>query len=124
MNLLNMTSAIFMVLFFASCHYRLNEADKIFHAAPSMSDGIGGTYFCLYKNNKYEFCDGDFMDPGCYQGDFKLAGDTLTLVDLRLNDHVKSNRFIIYRFSEVDSTYWKTKYPDADFNWRELKKND
>lgn len=102
---------------------KLKEEDKIFHAAPSDS-GFGATFFGLFKNNKYEFCDGDFMDDGCYTGDYELNGDTLTLHDLKLNDHVRSNRFIIYRFDEQDSTYWKKKYPTSNEDWTELKKSD
>lgn len=106
-----------------SCSVELKEEDKIFHAAPSDS-GFGTTFFSLYKNNKYEFCDGDFMDNGCYTGDYELKGDTLILHDLKLNDHVRSNRFIIYRFVEQDSSYWKKKYPKSNEDWKELRKSD
>ena len=105
-----------------SCGPNLSEENKIFHAGPNES-GFGGTFFSLYKDNYYEFCDGDFMNPGCYSGIYKLDGDTLTLEKLKLNDHVKSNRLIIYRFSEQDSTYWKNKYPKSD-NWKESKESD
>ena len=124
MTIKHITKAICIILFLASCNSKLDEKDKIFQAAPNMSDGIGGTFFSLYKNNKYQFCDGNFMDAGCYTGTYKLIGDTLTLIDLKLNDHVKSTRFIIYRFSELDSTYWKGKYSDPGLNWRDLKETD
>ncbi len=124
MTLKHITNAICTILFLASCNSKPDEKDKIFQAVPSMSDGIGGTFFSLYKHNKYEFCDGDFMDPGCNTGTYKLVGDTLTLIDLKLNDHVRSTRFIIYRFSEVDSTYWKGKYSNSSLNWRDLKARD
>lgn len=120
----HITKAISIILFLASCNSKLEEKDKIFHAAPNMSDGIGGTFFSLYKNNKYQFCDGNFIDPGCYTGTYKLVGDTLTLIDLKLNDHVKSNRFIIFRYDKVDSEYWKRKYSNSGLNWRDLRRTD
>ena len=120
----HIANAICIILFLVSCSAKLDEKDKIFQAAPNMSDGIGGTFFSLYKNNKYQFCDGNFMDPGCYTGTYNLVGDTLTLINLKLNDHVKSNRFIIFRFSEVDSTYWKRKYSNSGLHWNDLRMND
>jgi len=101
----------------------LKEEDKVFHAGPNMS-GFGGTFFGLYKNNIYEFCDGDFMDPGCYTGEYELNGNILTLNDLKLNDHVKHIRFIIYRYAEQDSTYWLKKYPNSSSDWKQLRQSD
>lgn len=105
-----------------SCSPNIIEENKIFHAGPNES-GFGGTFFSLYKNNYYQFCDGDFMNPGCYSGSYSLNEDTLTLDGLKLNDHLKSNRFLIYRFSKQDSSYWQNKYPMSN-NWRESKESD
>lgn len=114
-----------MMFFMYGCdtYIKLKEEDKIFHAAPNMS-GFGGTFFGLYKNNIYEFCDGDFMDQGCYMGEYELNGNILTLKKLKLNDRVKYNRFIIYRYSEQDSTYWQKKYPKSSSDWEQLKQSD
>lgn len=79
----------------------LREEDKIFHAGPPES-GFGTTFFGLYKDNKYQFCEGDFMNSGCYIGDYTLSGDTLTLNALKKHRGIPSNRFIIYRFKEKD----------------------
>lgn len=118
---------LFCVIFLAilSCRtdHQLKEEDKLFHAGPNMS-GFGSTYFGLYKNNIYKFCDGDFIDPGCYTGEYELHGDVLTLKNLKLNDHVKYNRYIVYRYSELDSTYWLNKYPKASTTWKSLKQDD
>ncbi|MCD1117814.1 hypothetical protein [Chryseobacterium turcicum] len=113
---------VILALYFISCEPKLTDKNKIFHAGPNES-GFGGTFFSLYKDNYYEFCDGDFMNHGCYSGKYKLNGDTLTLEDLKLNDNVKNNRFIIYRLSEQDSLYYKNKYPKAS-NWKESKESD
>jgi len=114
---------IMSLIYGCGVNVKLKEDDKIFHAGPNMS-GFGATFFGLYKNNIYEFCDGDFMDPGCYTGEYELNGNILTLKDLRLNDHVKHNRFIIFRYAEQDSTYWLEKYPNSVFDWKELRQND
>ena len=118
-------AALFIASLIYGCrtNVELKDEDKIFHAGPNMS-GFGGTFFGLYKNNIYEFCDGDFMDPGCYTGEYELNGNFLTLKDLKLNDHVKHNRFIIYRYAEQDSTYWQKKYPDSSSDWKQLKQSD
>lgn len=64
------------------------------------------------------------MDPGCYTGEYKLNENILTLKNLKLNDHVKYNRFIIYRYAEQDSTYWQKKYPNSLSEWEQLKQSD
>ncbi len=61
---------------------KVDEKDKIFHAGPANS-GFGAIYWELYKDNKYQFCDGDFMDYGCYTGLYSISGDTVTLHDLK-----------------------------------------
>lgn len=116
---------LFMMSILCGCgnSIELKEEDKIFHAGPNMS-GFGGTFFGLYKNNIYEFCDGDFMDLGCYTGEYELNGDILTLKNLQLNDHVNYNRFKIFRYSEQDSTYWQKKYPNSSSDWEQLKLSD
>lgn len=116
---------ILMMSLLCGCdnNIELKAEDKIFHASPNMS-GFGGTFFSLYKNNIYEFCDGDFMDPGCYTGEYELNGNILTLKNLQLNDHVKYKRFIIYRYAEQDSTYWQKKYPNSSYDWEQLKQGD
>ncbi len=116
---------IFMMSFVCGCdaNVELKEEDKIFHAGPNMS-GFGGTFFGLYKNNIYQFCDGDFMNPGCYTGEYELNGNILTLKNLKLNGHEKYNRFIIYRYAEQDSSYWQKKYSNSPSNWEQSKQSD
>lgn len=118
-------SILFLMTLFLSCEseLELKEEDKIFHAGPNMS-GIGATFFELYKNNIYNFCDGDFLDYGCYKGKYELNNNILTLSGLKLNDHVKNNRFIIYKYADQDSIYWKRKYPNSSLGWRKLKQSD
>lgn len=116
---------LFLMSFLFGCvtNVELKEKDKIFHAGPNMS-GFGGTFFGLYKNNIYEFCDGDFMDPGCYTGEYELNGNILTLKNLKLNNHVNYNRSVIYRYADQDSTYWQKKYPNSSSDWEQLKQSD
>jgi hypothetical protein len=94
---------VVLVVFCGQRKVELKEEDKIFHAGPSMS-GFGSMFFGLYKDNKYQFCDGDFMNPGCYTGDYTLSGDTITLNDLKKHPGIPSNRFFIYRLKEKDPT--------------------
>lgn len=89
------------------------EADKIFHAGPAES-GLGVIYFGLYKDGRYQFCAGTFMDPGCYTGPFALSGDTMTLLELHKHEGLRTNRFLIRRYASADSTYWKWKTPVAN----------
>src|SRR4051794_25595657 len=75
------TKTFFALLAFAflslvSCKHfgkqiKLREEDQIFHAGP-VESGFGVIFFGLYKEDKYEFCDGNFMDPGCYTGGYSL----------------------------------------------------
>jgi len=102
---------------------QVKEEDKIFHAGP-VNSGFGVIYFGLYKGNKYQFCDGDFMDPGCYTGDYSLSGDTIILYKLRKHSSIPSNRFLIRRYSHMDSTYWQWKYPNSKDDWRSMRQSD
>ena len=101
----------------------MDEKDKIFHAGPVQS-GFGGIFWGLYKENKYQFCDGDFMDYGCYTGLYSISGDTVTLHDLKKHNGIPTNRFIIRRYSDMDSSYWVWKYPDNKTNLKSLRHND
>jgi hypothetical protein len=102
---------------------KVDEKDKIFHSGP-VNSGIGVIYWGLYKDNKYQFCDGDFMDYGCYTGLYTISGDTVILHDLKKHEGIPTNKFIIRRYSEMDSSYWAWKYPDNPTNWKTLRYND
>jgi hypothetical protein len=123
------SSKTFAVIFlsvmsvFTSCQTAVKEEDKIFHAGP-VNSGFGGIFFALYKDNKYQFCDGDFMDPGCYTGEYSLAGDTITLYHLKSHTGIPSNRFVIRRYQDMDSSYWQWKYPDHKDDWEIMQDRD
>jgi len=102
---------------------KVKEEDKIFHAGP-VNSGFGGIFFGLYKDNKYEFCDGDFMDAGCYTGYYSLAGDTIILSKLREHKGIPTNKFIIRRYNDMDSSYWQWKYPDHKDDWQIMRHTD
>jgi len=102
---------------------QLKEEDKLFHAGPVIS-GLSGIYFALYKDGKYQFCDGDFMYPGCYTGNFVLSGDTITLIGLRKHSSIPSNKFLIRRYVDMDSIYWQWKYPNHKADWQSMHKSD
>jgi hypothetical protein len=116
---------ILLVLLWTSCktHPKVREEDKIFHAGPVQS-GFGGIFFELYKENKYKFCDGDFMNPGCYTGFYSLSGDTIILKELKKHDGIPTNRFIIRRYFDMDSNYWQWKYPRHKNSWQFMRHND
>ena len=124
----NKTYIIFLlsaVTIWAACktQLKLKEEEKIFHAGPAVS-GLGGIYFGLYKDNKYEFCDGDFMDNGCYTGNYGLSGDTIILYELKEESGMPTNRFIIRRYQDMDSVYWQWKYPDHKNDWENMRHTD
>lgn len=102
---------------------QVKEEDKIFHAGP-VNSGFGVIYFGLYKDNKYQFCDGDFMDAGCYSGNYSLSGDTIILYKLRKHSAIPSNRFLIRRYGDMDSTYWQWKYPNSKYDWQGRRQSD
>jgi hypothetical protein len=102
---------------------KVDEKDKIFHGGPVHS-GFGVIYWGLYKDNKYQFCDGDFMDYGCYTGLYSISGDTVTLHDLKKHNGIPTNKFIVRRYSDMDSSYWAWKYPNNKTDWKTLRHND
>lgn len=101
----------------------VKEEDKIFHAGP-VNSGFGGIFFGLYKDNKYQFCDGDFMDPGCYTGYYGLSGDTIMLFELKKHTGIPANKFVIRRYKEMDSSYWQWKYADHKNDWENMRDGD
>jgi hypothetical protein len=115
---------VFSILLIACrTQIKVNEADKIFHAGP-VNSGFGVIFFGLYKNNIYQFCDGDFMDPGCYTGVYDLIGDTIVLHDLKNHRGIPTNKFLIRRFENMDSSYWQWKYPDNKNEWQVMRDRD
>jgi hypothetical protein len=113
---------ISLILILSSCK-ELSDEDELFHVS-QLDSNLGGIYFGLYKGNKYKFCDGDFMDPGCYTGDYILSDDTIILQDLKKHKGIPTNRFLIRRYSQMDSTYWQWKYPDDKADWRYKQDSD
>lgn len=116
-------SVLFLSLTACDRQDNLKEEDKIFHAGPS-NGGLSSIFFGLYKTDKYKFCEGNFLNSGCYSGSFTLNGDTITLHDLRKSSQVKFNRFVICRYNEKDSSYWKWKYPAHSNRWKDVKWSD
>ncbi|MDI3322179.1 hypothetical protein [Pinibacter soli] len=111
------------LLVYCRTQIKVDEKDKIFHAGP-VNSGFGVIYFGLYKGNKYQFCDGDFMDPGCYTGNYDLSGDTIIMHDLRKHHGIQTNKFLIRRYSSMDSSYWQGKYPDHKDEWQNMRQRD
>lgn len=121
---------LFPLLFsvtFNSCSHsdKHREEGKIFHAGPS-SGGIGALYFGLYNDNKYQICNSGGLGQDCYSGNFILNKDTLTLIKLTKEVPLKSNKLILIRYAEQDSSFWKWKYAKSigvstwlDFKWRD-----
>lgn len=114
-----------LTLLWASCKAQtaVKEEDKLFHAGP-VNSGFGATFFGLYKKNSYQFCDGDFMDEGCYTGDYKLSGDTIILYHLKKHKGIPTNKFLIRRYQDMDSSYWQWKYPDHKDDWKSMRYHD
>ncbi|GEM_PF-2319726 len=116
--------AVLILITLSGCSTSINvkEEDKIFHAAP-VNSGFGVIYWELYKDNKYQFCDGDFMDAGCYTGLYSLSGDTIIFHELKKHKNIPTNKFIIKRYSEMDSSYWIWKYP-KHLDWQTSRQSD
>ena len=116
---------ILLILIWVSCNKRpkVRNEDKIFHAGP-VNSGFGVIFFELYKENKYQFCDGDFIFPGCYTGFYILAGDTIILEKLKKHDGIPTNRFIIRRYSDLNNSYRQGKYPQDKNDWPLMRPND
>lgn len=116
---------LLMPLMLANCRtqIKVKEEDKIFHSG-LLSSGLGGIFFGLYKEGKYEFCDGDFINEGCYTGKFSLSGDTIFLHELKDHNGIPTNKFLIRRYSDMDSSYWIWKYPDRKIDWHIMRQSD
>jgi hypothetical protein len=112
---------------FGSCSHsdKSREDGKIFHAAPS-TGGIGSLYFALFNDKTYQICNSGGIGQLSYSGNFILKKDTLTLIALDKEIPVNSNRFLIKRYADQDSSFWNWKYSKAmaSFTWQYLKLRD
>ena len=86
-----------------------NEKDKIFHGAPE-SMGIGGLSFGLYKDHRYLIINSGGIAAFKYSGLYTLKGDTIVFNNLSKDVPIESNRLLILRYDQQDSTYWEWKY--------------
>ena len=101
------------------------EEEAIFHAGPTPAEsGFGTKFFTLHSDGQYQFCEGDFIHPGCYTGDFILSGDTITLLGLRKHSAIPVNKFLIIRYAQQDSSYWKWKYAEQKGGWKSQYHSD
>ena len=100
-----------ILLEFSSCitSQPLREQDKIFHGAPE-SMGIGGLSFGLYKDNKYLVVNSGGIGSFEYSGLYTVNEDTIVLNNLSKDVPMESNRLVIFRYDQQDSTYWEWKY--------------
>ena len=76
------------------------EEDKIFHACIPDGGAVGGLYFGLYKDHTYQICSTGGIGQDCYEGKYLLNQDTLILIDLDKEIHLKSNKLLISRYHE------------------------
>jgi hypothetical protein len=79
------------------------EEGKIFHASISGSGSVGGLYFGLYKDHKYQICSTGGIGQDCYNGEYRLNNDTLTLLNLDNQIHLKSNKLLISHYNQVNA---------------------
>ena len=45
-------------------------------------------------------------------------------IDLKKHSGISTNKFIIRRYSDMDSSYWFWKYPDHKIDWQLMRQND
>jgi hypothetical protein len=74
------------------------EEGKIFHASIPSSGAVGGLYFALYNDDTYQVCSIGGIGQKCYEGQYTLHQDTLVLMNLSKEIHLKSNRLLISRY--------------------------
>jgi hypothetical protein len=120
----------FVVLFVAagilSCRNNSKRKEKIFHAASSETQSIGGLSFELYNDSTYTIIHSGGLGFTSHKGSCTIAGDTITLHNFEKQGPFKRNRLIVLRYAEQDSTYWMWKYNNSfgAATWKVAKGRD
>jgi hypothetical protein len=119
---------IFISLFVLACKAKqkpLDDKNIVFHGAPQ-NNGIGSLSLALYKDGRYQIINSGGIGAYNYSGNFKVSGDTIILENLDKESSLASNRLLIYRYDEQDSSFWLWKHSKSIgvWEWRDFKEQD
>ncbi len=115
------------ILFFVflSCGEKENNYKSeniIFQATTQGNSVAGNSTIQLFSNKDLRICNSGGIGQDCYVGKYQITNDTLSFFDLVGNTGLISDRFLIIRYSEQDSLYWKDKKKNKYSNWEGIKK--
>jgi hypothetical protein len=119
---------IFISILLISCQTKQKpfvDKDIVFHGAPQ-DNGIGSLSFALYRDGRYQIINSGGIGADHYSGNFKISGDTIILENLNKETRLASNRLLIYRYDEQDSSFWLWKHSKSIgvWKWRDFKEQD
>jgi hypothetical protein len=100
---------VIMLFGVSACETSFDEKDQIFHGSLA-SHGIGKLSFSLYKDQRYLIINSGGIGSSEYIGSYALYGDTILLYNLNKEVPLESNKLVIYRYEQQDSSYWEWKY--------------
>jgi len=116
---------IFLSCFSFSCFPSSDvhrEQGKVFHACIPNNGAVGGLYFGLYNDHQYQICSTGVVAQTCYTGKYTLSNDTLTLLDLSSEIHLKSKKLLIKRYLQPkDSDLGEVVQLDGENNQLQSK---
>lgn len=115
------------ILFFVflSCGEKSNKFKSeniIFQATTQGNSVVGNSTIQLFSTKDLRLCNSGGIGQDCYVGKYQIANDTLSFFDLFGNTGLISDRFLIIRYSEQDSLYWKDKKSNEYSTWEDFKK--
>jgi hypothetical protein len=119
---------VLIPVFLVSCETRprpFDDTDIIFNGSPD-NNGMGGLSFALFKDRRYRIMNSGETAAHYYSGTFKVSGDTIILENLNKESGLISNRLLIFRYADQDSSFWMWKHEKkiGFWKWRYFKLQD
>lgn len=116
-----------IILFFAfiACGEKATKFKSeniIFQATTQGNSVAGNNTIQLFSNKDLRICNSGGIGKDCYIGKYQITNDTISFFDLVGNTGLISDRFLIIRYSEQDSLYWKVKKNNEYSTWEDFKK--
>ncbi len=110
---------------FLSCGEKVNRfisENIIVQATTQGNSVVGNSTIQLFSTKDFRLCNSGGIGQDCYVGKYQIANDTLSFFDLVGNTGLISDRFLIIRYAEQDSLYWKDKKNNEYSTWEDFKK--
>jgi len=101
---------------------KFKSENIIFQATTQGNSVVGNSTIQLFSTKDLRLCNSGGIGQDCYVGKYQIANDTLSFFDLIGNTGLISDRFLIVRYSEQDSLYWKDKKNNEYLTWEDFKK--